>query len=162
MMALFPRTLLAFALLIQAALGPAGITLDVCHGRLQWAAPEGESCCGDDGCDTASVNEPTCGCSHGSGVSEDHESPEGPNPAGPSVEAQEDCATCYQVALEGTADACETPVDTERPPATFAAIRVVPHKTVLPCPSGDQRLSRGPPRDVPRPGLLPGTFPMRI
>lgn len=160
-MASFARTLLAFALLIQAALGPAGITLDVCHGRLQWAAPEGESCCGDEGCETIALDEPSCGCSHGADQTPGH-APGDEQPEGPSVQELDDCLTCFQVALEGADEACETPVDTAGAAGTFVAISVestrIEHQRSL----GHPRLSRGPPIRVERSGLLPGTFPLRI
>ena len=156
-MALFARTLLAFALLIQAALGPAGMTLDVCHGRLQWAAPEGESCCGDTGCETVSPDEPACDCSHGS------DEPMGHAPSeGPGLEERDDCTTCFQVALQGTDEACESPVEKVRTVAGAAALSARPGRSGRPSPIGQRQLSNWPPADVQRPGLLPGTFPMRI
>lgn len=157
-MAPLARTLVAFALLIQAALGPAGITLDVCHGRLQWAAPEGESCCGDDGCETAAVDEPSCGCSHGSDEDSEHDEPS----QGPSIEERDDCTTCFQVALESADEACETPLSLEGAMATSVALSAVPIEIVRQSPMRHARPARAPPLAIPQPGLLPGTFPLRI
>lgn len=143
------RSLLLVALVIQAALGPAGLTLDVCHGRLQWAAPSGEPCCGDE------ESAPTaCGCSHEPG----HES----GSEGASLEESDPCSTCFQVAVDGSDDACEarnldfSPVLTRALPPSWtelpapAPLRLAPH------------LSRAPPGCVRPHGLLPGTFPLRI
>ncbi|QDV06153.1 hypothetical protein Poly30_16580 [Planctomycetes bacterium Poly30] len=151
-MALFHRTLLLVALVIQAALGPAGLTLDVCHGRLQWAAPSGESCCGAE--ESAPV---ACSCSH------EHEAtPARPEQRQPSLEDSDGCSTCFQVAVDGSDDAFEarsldfSPVLALVPLTAWTALPAPAPMTAAP------PLSRAPPGCVRPHGLLPGTFPLRI
>ncbi len=157
-MPLLAHTFLAVALLIQAALGPSGITLDVCHGRLQWAAADGESCCGEDGCLKKAPEEPACGCAHDPKEEPSHDEPEG----GPSLEVQNDCTTCFTVALEGVDEACEAPSDSVLVIPAGESMCVVLSGSVPEIALGHRRGSRAPPDRVLPPGLLPGTFPLRI
>ncbi|MGK0483235.1 MAG: hypothetical protein ACJAQ3_003218 [Planctomycetota bacterium] len=155
-MPLLRRSLLLVALVIQAAFGPAGLTLDVCHGRLQWAAPAGESCCG--AIEAGVPLESACDCDHDHGA---------PRPAAPahepiSMQESESCPTCFQVALEGSDNAFESRGLDLAPALAFC--QIVPSIELAPAPAklASSHTSRAPPGAVPPPGLLPGTFPLRI
>ncbi len=153
-MAFLRRTFVLLTLVIQAAFGPAGLPLDVCHGKLQWAAPSGESCCGPS--HTAPQEQPTpptCGCDH------DH----GGTPLNEVASVEDEaCSACFQIALEGTEEAFDTWGSDELISPVFRYVVCAAAEVAPACLARIQKGSRAPPGAVPRTGLLPGTFPLRI
>lgn len=165
-MASLRHILVLLTLVAQAAFGPAGLTLDVCHGRLQWAAPSGETCCGPTECVSEEPVVPTCGCDHGDhGTTIVAQEVRLSSTAGSDDTAQLEevpCTACFQIALEGADEAFDTWTSDELAGPTIGYMAHVVIEVLPGCAPRVEVGPRAPPGAVPRTGLLPGTFPLRI
>ena len=140
-MASLPRILLVLALAIQAVLGSAHLSLEVCHREVQSPASDGASCCFAEHCDAA-----------------DNDA----QPDGPLAEGNE-CSECYDLEIVGVDDPIEV-VDSGDPPAHSESVAAVVSERPSKPPgrSWCARVTRGPPDALTPTGLLPGVFPLRI
>jgi hypothetical protein len=140
-MELLPRLLAVLALALQAALGSAHLTLEVCHGEVQLPASDGSPC-----------------CSH-----EQHDEGDDDSQSSDPAQLNAECEGCFDIEPVGSDDPVEVPSSTELPaPPTFVAVAATesPGKVL-----GLQRaplIARGPPDSLTPTGLLPGVFPLRI
>lgn len=132
--------LLAFAL--QAALGPAHLTLEVCHGEVQLPANDGSPCCSAEHCNQ-----------------EENES----EPGRPSV-LNAECPDCFDIELVGSDGPADVPNSVELPSPPTSAVAAVVELPRARAPRFQQALlvTRGPPGSLTPTGLLPGVFPLRI
>ncbi len=122
-------------------MGPACLTLEVCHGDVQLPAADGSSCCHE--------NE-HCAATQG-------------DDDGPAVAARSECAACYDIELAASDEPIEAPGSLDCAVPLVLVAQVVqpvfssPHGTCV--PSCD---ARAPPGATTPTGLLPGAFPLRI
>jgi len=132
---------LVLALAIQAVLGSAHLSLEVCHGEVQLPANDGAACCSAEHCDAT-----------------DNDA----QPDGPLVESKE-CSECYDLEIAGVDDPIEV-VDSVDPlvQSEFVAAVVSERPSKPPGRVWCERVTRGPPDALTPTGLLPGVFPLRI
>ena len=140
-MAFLPRFIAVIALALQAALGPAHLTLEVCHGVVQLPASDGSMCCSpelcDDGVSDLQPNDPT--------------------------RLSAECPDCYDIEVVGFDEPVEMPSSTELPaPPTFVAVAVLESPGKMPVCQRALFIARGPPESLTPTGFLPGVFPLRI
>ena len=140
-MAFLPRFIAVIALALQAALGPAHLTLEVCHGAVQLPASDGSSCCSPELCDE--------------GVSDFQPSD--------STQFSAECSDCYDMEVVGFDDPVQGPSSTELPaPPTFVAVAVLESPGTMPVCQRALLIARGPPDSLTPTGFLPGVSPLRI
>lgn len=132
------RTLVFLAFALQAMLGPAHLTIEVCHGSMQLPASDGSSC---------------CGASHGHDEGDEN----------PEVERDGECSDCFNIELTASEEATPTPDVFELDSPTVAVVPIVNVAYVWPVTDRNSvAATRAPPTGVTPPGLLPGAFPLRI
>lgn len=139
----FIRLLALLAVAIQVALGPACLTLDVCHGGVQLPAAEGSSCCVENEHCTATP------------ADLDHD--------GPAIAARSECQDCYEIELAASDEPIVAPGALEFV-VPLVLVAQVAHSTLSP-PHGvsvPRCDARAPPGAMTPTGLLPGAFPLRI
>lgn len=137
----FLRLLAALTLALQAVLGSAHLTLEVCHGNLHLPASDGSPCCAAGHCD------------EGEGNSEFDRI---------SV-LSAPCSDCFSVELTGFDGPVDVPGTVELPaPPTYAAVGVAEFIRVVADVRPVALSPRAPPDCLSPTGLLPGVFPLRI
>ena len=132
------RTLMFLAFAIQALLGPAHLTVEVCHGRVQLPANDGSSCCG-----------PSHGHDEGDEASEEA--------------LDDECSACFDIELSASDESIATPDVLEFQAPSVALTTSNRVASVWPVTEGHSfQVTRAPPPGVTPTGLLPGAFPLRI
>lgn len=137
----FSRFIVALALAIQVALGPAQLMFGVCHGMIRLSV-------GDSDVHKCAERNEAIGSEEA--------------PTGPLVE-HNDCSECYDIDLAGSDQPLVASGSVELPTQLVLVGYVVPERLSKPTSwQFGARVARGPPCAKTPTGLLPGVFPLRI